>query len=331
MLEIRPGEDPAAHCYRHEQACPALVYQSGGRTVMVKVNIAGVNCYDWSTMGLLKQWLGSGTKVFLCWLRERYFAQEEIVVVECVWLFDFEGMEELTQDLYSWVVLDLSPVNLGLPISRRRKYMVGLHKRARQWHPAFLREGSVQQAFQRLLHRQVVMKGQDMLRASPQYLQRHSMYVAATRGLPPSRPCGKPWRDFQLMKRGARCRILQYEKERKAQGLTRKADVIIDSAQTVGFTGVSNSSTCPALLQSSRCWSMNKQRFPVPEELFELQGHDVLGQGKLFCPFGHKLRMLRDASLRKLAGNGMHLACIEATLLLALACSVSVPPVPVDA
>ena len=169
------------------------------------------------------------------------------------------------------------------------------------------------------------MLGQDLLRASPLEVQEYSKCVAAVRGMPPLQPCGKAWSAFQLLKAGARRRVLQYEQVAKAHGLPRKANIIFNSAQTVDFAGLRASSVCPALLRSSHLWCMSKQRGPIPQELFELQGHAVLGHGRFFCTFAHELHMMRDIHIRKLAGNGIHVACIEAALLFALACSVPLP------
>ena len=90
---VRPGTPPGFEGYR--------------------LHIAGICCYDWSSMGGTLKWLGPSMPVFMQWARERFEAQEDVILIECVLGFDSDMLGELFEALYELQVLRLSPTLFG--------------------------------------------------------------------------------------------------------------------------------------------------------------------------------------------------------------------------
>ena len=88
------------------------------------LHMAGVNCYDWSSMGAMKGWLGESCLSCVLWLLERMVEQDWGIVVECVWNFPHEVLREALGFWHTLVVIRMSPTIQGIPSERNRKYML---------------------------------------------------------------------------------------------------------------------------------------------------------------------------------------------------------------
>ena len=58
-------------------------------------NIAGLICFDWSSMGKMLRWLGPSSAPFWVWMRERAMAREDFTIAECVCGFDDKMLQSL--------------------------------------------------------------------------------------------------------------------------------------------------------------------------------------------------------------------------------------------
>ena len=113
----------AAKCAVHGGACP--VFPSPPEAFQGYVcSAAGVNCYDFSTMGAGKRYLGESVVPFILWLCERLWSDEDFFVVECVEGFNDALLQCLLGDAFQVTCLRVCPSLFGLPITRRRKYML---------------------------------------------------------------------------------------------------------------------------------------------------------------------------------------------------------------
>ena len=89
-------------------------------------SVAGVNCYDFSSMGACKQYLEKSGPAFVVWAAERWLADEDFFIAECVVGFDDEALADLMDGKFKMYTLRACPSLFGLPITRDCKYMVFL-------------------------------------------------------------------------------------------------------------------------------------------------------------------------------------------------------------
>ena len=150
-LSARQGLTLVAHCFRHGQSCRVIPPAPEGFAGL-RLHIAGVNCYDWSSMGHTRRWLGESLLPFMQWCRERFLALEDIIIVECVCQFDSDLLAELFAAEYTLDCVQFSPTLFGEPVERQRKYMVMLRRGRVEWHPVIAEKG-VQDSFLRLFAR----------------------------------------------------------------------------------------------------------------------------------------------------------------------------------
>ena len=132
-------------CAVHNKKCPVIV-DTPVDFAGLRVHVAGVNCYDWSSMGSSQKWLGESMPIFMEWARERLLSLEDMIIVECVIGFDSDMLGELFRDSYNLEVLRVSPTLFGEPVERQRKYMILLKKDKLRWLPEVAQYG-VEHAF----------------------------------------------------------------------------------------------------------------------------------------------------------------------------------------
>ena len=77
------------------------------------MNFAGVNCYDWSSMGSQNGWLGKSAFCFLQYMLERKLSQEDVIILECTCGFEDSCLTDLLGDTHELKTFCLSPTMLG--------------------------------------------------------------------------------------------------------------------------------------------------------------------------------------------------------------------------
>jgi len=319
---------PTGHCYRHEQECALARAPPANFSGMVGA-IAGVNCFDWSALGKKEMWLGSSAIAFMCWARERYLARghEAFCIVECVCNFDHEMLGDALSEWFVLHVLHISPALFGEAVDRRRKYMVLLSPSLR-WHSSLAAFG-VQGSFERLFARQASLRGVSRFRAPPEDIANHIALMAVRRGFPPSRPDGRPWSYFEAMSPSLQRRVREYEAKLLEEGfIGRGAPAIANLVQGPEFMAATFGSV-PALLRRSTLWLFDQERCALGLEHLECQGYQIYdtdASDDFHCAFTPFLRTLPDSTLRRLAGNGMHLRAIGTALLFVTGCTIRAPP-----
>ena len=328
MLNVE-GQNPQellGHCYVHNKNCKVLpvLPHAGNRS-----NIAGVTCVDWSSMGKGLGWLGDSVLVFLQWLRERLSAAEDIIICECVDLFDDTMLRTLSSHIWSWVTLIICPSHLGIPVQRRRKWMIGLKRSTRRWHAGVLQAG-VEETFAHIFHKPISLPGHALLRAPVDRVETYLKRLAAARGLPPLKSNGRPWSSWLLLAPGTKSRLQEYEDKAMAtKKFESRRDVpfVVDTKDHASFRNCNFETLlcAPALLRRSKLYSFKHRRLVLPEELFELQGHNIYGKPSAFlCPFAHHLRSVSDGDLAAMAGNGMHRRVLQSVIAFVMAATTTV-------
>ena len=309
----------SAYCWTHHADCPIFPLPPPGFGGSL-CSVAGVSCYDFSNMGVGKQFLGTSGPAFAVWCAERLIADEDFFVAECVTSFDDETLAELLDGKYSLYTLRACPTLFGLPIARDRKYMVCLSKR-RSWHPAIHANGPAQ-SFQKLFERQVMMRGDELLRAPVSKQNEFLSKLATQRNLPPFRSSGSGWSNFLVMTHAQQKSLGQHEDALRNAGLSSTAPVLTNLSQRAQHMGPVLSGYVPTLLRRSKIWSFRLRRMVLPEECIELQGYNLFGHAECRSPIQHAMAFVKDSAKKSLAGNAMHVQSIGSVLIFVLACTV---------
>ena len=312
-----------AHCEVHDKDCAVLPGLPKKLKAAMVGNIAGVNCYDWSSMGAMMKWLGPSVFAFLCWARERVLArqQEQFAIVECVIGFDDEFLAEIFDGHFSLTTLRITPTMLGDPIQRHRKYMILFSDSSKlQWHPSILKFGSPQAAFEKLFARNIIMDCDERLRAPAEDIASNHKVLAVRRGMPEVRRSGRNWTGFQILTPALKTAVRFHEQVIQENEGTLKNPYVVNLHQSPNYVRT-NRGVASALLRTSRLWSVNKRRLLHPLEYLELQGLNIWDNDEFQCEFASALRQLSERQVRQMAGNAMHLRVVGVAIMFCLACS----------
>ena len=154
-------------------------------------SIAGLNCYEWSSMGKTMRWLGESAFPFFVWLRERMMGNDDFAIAECVRGFDDDLLKDLVESKFMLFTLEFSPTLFGDVTQRMRKYMILLGKGRLRWHASIGKCGH-QAAFERIFGRRVVMESiPQRFRAAEEEVKSFIEDMAIRRGFPPRRTGGR--------------------------------------------------------------------------------------------------------------------------------------------
>ena len=130
-----------AYCLHHDRMCPVNPRCVPGQEEKLWVEVAGTTCCPWSAMGAGLEWLDKATAPCLAWAFSLLYYLPDIILHECTPRFS-EGTlieilghvedaghsvharptpegQELAYRMESEV---FSPVDLGVPTQRKRKY-----------------------------------------------------------------------------------------------------------------------------------------------------------------------------------------------------------------
>eukprot|EP00971_Amphidinium_carterae_P302844 6017400-Amphidinium_carterae.2 len=316
-----------APCFCHQAQCPVFPDFDVER---VSVHCAGVTCIDFSRMGSQRRFLGDSVEPFLCWIRERLCAarsspekREKMCIVENVDAFDESALEFFLGEHFHIASLHISPTIVGLPIERRRKYIVMLSKACLAWHP-FVDAVGHQAAFDMLFAMSCPdsLCGSDFMRADTDEVARVIKQHAETRNLPPTRRSGLAWSWYQVLTPALQRAVLSHETSLVRDGSDVRSPVFSNLLQNATYMGPTRSGNIPAMLKdTSYLWSFKHRRGVTGQELFEFHGHTMFEDTAFTCDFKDEVIASSEKTSRQLIGNSMHLAAIGAALLFALSCS----------
>lgn len=319
-----PGDsagEMVADCLIHRKKCPVIPKVPKMFRGLV-CNIAGISCFDFSTMGNALRWLGKSALPFLAWARERLLAGEHFVLVECVKGFDHETMEKLFDGIFKLTVIRVSPSLYGLPTERKRKYMVLLATDKLKWIAPIETQGP-ENVYHSIFGRKRNMTAEDHLRAPSSEIAASIAKQATDRGLPQQRRSGREWSAFQCLTPAMKKSVQAHEEYLTSKGINSDEPVIVNLIQSPGYIqpviGM-----FPALLKGSRLWSIQRRRLLLPMEHLEVMGFQIYKDDKYQCRFTHALQMLSDTKLRQFAGNTMHLRVVGTCIMYILAATQKV-------
>lgn len=122
---------PAQHCYRHECECPIWGSLDPLPDSILKLSVVGNECLDWTSFGKHFGECGSGLMVLLAWCHEMLALGIDVIIQECTPLFRLWILEYVfvikTGGRYRVQARTFSPVDLGIPASRPRQYVIITH------------------------------------------------------------------------------------------------------------------------------------------------------------------------------------------------------------
>jgi len=110
------------HCYRHGVQCPVSYEEPAGEAPHV-IAVAGVTCTDFSSFGKRRGISGASMVVFFAWLHQILADEPDLILIECVTSFVVAILMALRVK-YDLQFLDFSPLDMGIPAARLRKYML---------------------------------------------------------------------------------------------------------------------------------------------------------------------------------------------------------------
>eukprot|EP00969_Alexandrium_andersonii_P054963 2422631-Alexandrium_andersonii.AAC.1 len=75
--------------------------------------------------------MGKEVIPFLAFIRNRHIQQEDICIMECTRHYDVDELRLVLGQAWDVADITFSPVDLGVPSSRCRKYMVAIRRQGR--------------------------------------------------------------------------------------------------------------------------------------------------------------------------------------------------------
>ena len=195
-----------AWCFNHGKACN---FFKPAPEAALSLCCAGPTCVDWSTLGSKYRWLGGSAITFIFWLREVMRNKNHIVVIENVEHFDYQVVTELVKELYSVEVFQMDPRDFGMPVSRRRLYVVLFLKSMVRWIPE-VRDNPVG-VLKKLFARPLRMDGSIFYCAPQRCLRDYFMEFAKKKSLPALQQTGEVWPCKLLLNKASRNRVREWE------------------------------------------------------------------------------------------------------------------------
>ncbi len=124
------------------------------------IEIAGITCIPWSSLGKQEGWLHESALPCLTLVKSIMQFEPDAFVCECTRTFDDKKKAEMVKPKFLLRAAIISPTVFGIPSSRWRKYMIGTHLKRITMQVDYSSE-----ALARTFGRQCVLDGSVYLRA----------------------------------------------------------------------------------------------------------------------------------------------------------------------
>ena len=328
-----------AYCFRHCKECPLAPPLLGSRRQRVMhMEVAGITCCPWSSMnrGRFTRWRNSATlpcMVMRFWILA---TRPSIFIIENVKGFDSDAFMHTfhSQNLYVSTEVLVSPSMLGIPSSRTRKFIIAWSTQE------FTKIQSMgpEVTFQALFQRTLVTTVQIYEAASLDAIVELKRALAKAKGLDAVLTASQlqqmPSRS--LLPGGLSERQKAYYESYQAhvqEGGGKLESAWVDLNQHIGFYRTITD-IAPAMLHSSKMWSLLSRRPIAVQELFAAMGFappglqvtDSTEQALLddLCKASWPWRddsgepVIPAELTHQRLGNGMHMAVIGSIMTMAL-------------
>ena len=301
-------------CVACESLCPVHPAPADRRDSLYML-IVGNTCTPWSQMGKRLGWLHECTAVYLCFLQDALRAAPEFIISECTPSFDHELMEELTGGMYVTQSMVFSPVDLGLPARRRRRYTISIRKDMFVFNIPW---NIIDMSF---AWRRLVVTGRMFFRAPKSLVDKALDAMAQQAGLPSKLP------PQHYLCPGSRRRLVEHVQKATDNNMQFLCANIRQG------TSFSFNDKIPAMTQSSTLlWGIDLRAKSIDQdgvdrpmvaiEQYGVHGFPVLldADHKLalhlpkFLVFRNIMKdkkcTISEGAMKKIAGNGMHVAMV---------------------
>ncbi len=320
----------------------------------LRVEIAGSTCVSWSAMGSGLEWLHDSALPCLVWIHWIAFSLPHIFVHECTTHFDESVLRDVLSAAYVVTSFHTSPVDLGIPSRRSRKYTWAVRRdlfdtargvaggggAPQLWHAPRPRPTPPSRAeYLALFQRPLEVDASVYFVASETLLRSAAEKMASARFLPTPDP-ELPVRWPSLLPAAQRVRLEGYRARLRGQHLlarvgergdrgegegTATSSAIANLMQNPGMFGTVLA-VAPALLKASYLYSLHLERPLLATEHSLVQGIPLAeclppdSPARAFAPWTAPVHtFLSETEMRHLTGNGMHLSQVGVALLHALA------------
>ena len=318
----------SGYCFVHQKECP---YFPTKGPEDIRLEVAGNTCVAFSPQGKRERWLHDSAVPAAIWMATSSDKRSDFrhlkvdwVLQECSHAFNTEdAMEEAFSPRDGWLssVLQLSPFDVAVPISRNRKFSWTVDEE----------KFTVLQPISRdlllgLCGGPPKCNGHDFFAAPQEAVESFQRRMVEQRRI---RALFSPMGE-SVLPTGSKARLLAYRHKHKSDaGAGRNANdcAIWDLSQNVEVRG-KMSSVLPSPLCRSMLWSEQHLREMTPSELFFAMGWPVPsimgGDEDGSFPFDEQVFSNPDVKpslLAKMTGNSVH--CRVAGFLLAYALAVT--------
>ena len=337
FLEL-PNEQPSAKSLRRNDSdastssrnCVHEPWWSQKRVVPVAedgtaerplmMNLAGLTCVDFTSLGKQKRRAGTSDRYHSTWCEERrQLAKqnlEDIFFNECAERYPAEVMQrEKFADTHHTVIVRFGPHEMGFPIRRRRTFTAGLNKETLVWigptEPC-----DVQREFDELFTRTVELTGDAFFVADQDDVLAWALNRSAKRKA--TLPTG--WRSadmstyfHSLVPPSGVLRRAVCDHRRESEGSLTGA-FLCDIEQN-SHMGTVPGPVVPSLNTHSDIWSYESQRFATPVDYLAMQGvdsHVKISGRRAVSPLTNVFKRVEEADVRLLVGNGIHIPVFAA-------------------
>ena len=287
----------------------------------LRVHVAGSTCTSWSRMGTKRGWAATSALAFAVWAFETLAQRPDALLRECTQDFDVSMLESIFGEHYTLASYVFSPIDLGYPASRPRRYTLLLLRRRLEPTVGFNDEG-----FGGMFFRHCVTTGHIFWRAPKEPVNKHLSDMAVQkRHLPPTQTDGEPWLPRDVLPEGLHVRLLAYEKAcRKARCPLK---FIVNLCQNQSFMKGRSEFVPTLLTHTSALWSMRVGRLLFfPTDHLGVQGVPIYAHGRdCSMRFGVEMMALAgrltDKQIMAVAGNGMNMVAVGVALMFLLCTS----------
>jgi hypothetical protein len=311
-------DDKREYCYKCDDNRCRVYGPPGFRQGFLRLAVAGTTCTSWSSMGTRRMWASDTAVPFMVWLFEVRATLPHMVVHECTPEFDWVVFNVVLGAFYVISTIVFSPVQLGIPASRPRRYTLLVLRTS-----ATLTLSLTTTTFAELFYRQCSVLGHVFWSAPSNLIAKYIDDLRTKLLLPEHRPDGSEWTMLQAMssaKRGSVHRL-----QRLCSRMQLPLKYIVNLSQSAAR--FRSTEYVPALTTNTvALWSMPCQRLLIPAEYLSVQCIPIFDDNReLESRFAiERLTLngkLSNKAVSRLAGNGMNLAAAGAVLFFGLSSS----------
>eukprot|EP00959_Pyramimonas_sp_CCMP1952_P468661 9493603-Pyramimonas_sp.AAC.2 len=121
---------PRARHPAFRSCCAPRRLRKEGAGGKLRLHVAGAPCIDWSAMGQQLGLNGATAVIFECWVHERLFEDDDVIIHECTRNFPIKALQDKFEEKYVIVSLIITPQHFGWPCSRPRRWTIMVKKAA---------------------------------------------------------------------------------------------------------------------------------------------------------------------------------------------------------